>query len=58
MLTSRILEEENEKKKRQKLMGGRTENIQSLFHNSNNREKSKDGDFMTRGFSIPAGARR
>ncbi|KAL1968532.1 hypothetical protein VTN77DRAFT_1742 [Rasamsonia byssochlamydoides] len=58
MLTARVLEEENEKKKRQKMMG-RNENLQSLFHSNNsNKEKPKDGDFMTRGYTIPAGARR
>lgn len=61
MLTARVLEEENEKKKRLKMMGGRNENLQSLFHNNNdtaNKEKAKNGDFMTRGYTIPAGARR
>lgn len=55
MLTAKVLEEEKEKKKRQKVMG-RSENLQSLFHKS--AAKLKDGDFMTRGFSIPADARR
>jgi hypothetical protein len=57
MLTARVLEEENSKKKRQKIIG-RNENIQSLFTSDADRKKHKDGDFMTRGFSIPAGARR
>lgn len=57
MLTARVLEEENEKKKRRKLMGaGANENLKSLFTQGNG--KGKDADFMTRGFSIPAGARR
>jgi hypothetical protein len=56
ILTAKVLEEEQERKKRQKL--ARSENLQSLFHNDNDKRKMKDGDFMTRGFSIPANARR
>ncbi|KAJ9302247.1 hypothetical protein DTO271G3_1113 [Paecilomyces variotii] len=54
-LTARVLEEEKEKKKRRKMMGT-NENIESLFTKSS--DKRKDTDFMTRGFSIPAGAKR
>jgi hypothetical protein len=56
LLTAKVLEEEQERKKRQKL--ARSENLQSLFHNDNDKRRMKDGDFMTRGFSIPADARR
>ncbi|OKL61625.1 hypothetical protein UA08_03863 [Talaromyces atroroseus] len=56
MLTAKVLEEEDERKKRQKM--GRSENLQSLFHSDKSKQKMKDGDFMTRGFSIPANARR
>lgn len=51
-LTARVLAEENEKKKRRK----GNENIDSLFSKKDG--TSKNGDFMTRGFSIPAAARR
>ncbi|KAJ5358744.1 uncharacterized protein N7496_011157 [Penicillium cataractarum] len=54
-LTARVLNEENEKKKKRKMMG-HNENLDSLFT-----KDKKDGakrDFMTRGFSIPASARR
>ncbi|RAO73995.1 uncharacterized protein BHQ10_010007 [Talaromyces amestolkiae] len=56
ILTAKVLEEEQERKKRQKM--ARSENLQTLFHNDNDKRKMKDGDFMTRGFSIPANARR
>ncbi|EED21668.1 conserved hypothetical protein [Talaromyces stipitatus ATCC 10500] len=58
LLTAKVLEEEQEREKRQKM--ARSKNLQSLFHNDNDKErpKIKDGDFMTRGFSIPANARR
>jgi hypothetical protein len=48
-LTARVLAEENEKKKRRKMMG-RNENIDSLFSKKDG--GSKNRDFMTRGFSI------
>jgi hypothetical protein len=51
-LTARVLAEENEKKKRRK----GNENIDSLFSKKDG--ASKNGDFMTRGFSIPSAARR
>jgi hypothetical protein len=57
MLTARVLEEENERSKRRKHIGA-NENLRSLFSSDSERERSKDGDFMTRGFSIPSGARR
>ena len=53
-LTARVLAEEQEKAKRRKL--DPNENLKSLFSSGN--KKHKDGDFMTRGFSIPADARR
>ncbi|KAI9924121.1 hypothetical protein AWENTII_008413 [Aspergillus wentii] len=55
MLTARVLEEENEKKKRRK-MGG-NDNINSLY-TKNSKDTKSSGDFMTRGFSIPSGAKR
>ncbi|PGH21372.1 hypothetical protein AJ80_03289 [Polytolypa hystricis UAMH7299] len=57
MLTARVLEEENERQKRRKMMA-KSENLQSLFTSDAKREKAKDSDFMARGFSIPAGAKR
>ena len=53
-LTARVLEEEEAKKKRRKMMG-ENENLKSLFTKGG--QKHKDGDFMTRGYSIPANAR-
>lgn len=38
-------------------MGG-NENINSLFSKNSKDSKKGGGDFMTRGFSIPAGAKR
>lgn len=52
-LAARVLEEENAKKKRRLL--NENETIQSLY--SKGDKKHKDADFMTRGFSIPAGAK-
>jgi len=58
MLTARVLEEENEKKRRRKMMGP-NENLESLFTKGGSKEQTaKNTDFMTRGYSIPAGARR
>ncbi|KAJ5747218.1 uncharacterized protein N7511_008914 [Penicillium nucicola] len=51
-LTARVLAEENERKKRRK----GNENIDSLFSKKDG--ASKNGDFMTRGFSIPSAAPR
>lgn len=56
MLTAKVLDEENRKKKQKTV--GRNDNLQSLFHSDKDRHKLKDGDFMTRGFTIPADARR
>ncbi|KAK5936832.1 Replication termination factor 2 [Knufia obscura] len=52
-LTARVLEEQDAKKKRRLL--NENENIQSLYSSGN--KKHNDADFMTRGFSIPAGAK-
>ena len=54
LLTAKVLAEEEDKAKRRKL--GSNNNLKSLF--SSNQTRQKDGDFMTRGFSIPAGAKR
>ena len=57
-LTAKVLQEEEERKKRRKMMG-ENENLKTLFTSSEpGQRKYKDGDFMTRGFSIPAGAKR
>ncbi|PWY69570.1 DUF602-domain-containing protein [Aspergillus heteromorphus CBS 117.55] len=55
-LTARILEEENEKKKRRKMMGT-NDNISSLF-SKEPKDGAKNADFMTRGFTLPATARK
>lgn len=55
-LTAKVLEEEEAKKKRRKMMG-ENETLKSLFSKSGGELKHKDGDFMTRGYSIPANAR-
>ncbi|KAI9820167.1 MAG: hypothetical protein M1827_005789 [Pycnora praestabilis] len=58
-LTAKVLEEERERTKRRKL--GTNDNLKSLFSESPAGSKSKEGksiDFMTRGYSIPAGAKR
>jgi len=54
-LTAKVLAEEQEKAKRRKL-DPNNDNLKSLFSSGN--KAHKDGDFMTRGFSIPTGARR
>lgn len=54
-LTAKVLAEQQEKNKRRKL--AENENLKSLFSSDHGVPK-KDGDFMTRGFSIPAGAKR
>ena len=56
-LTAKVLQEEEERKKRRKMMG-ENENLKSLFSKSDGSKKHKDGDFMTRGFSIPSSAKR
>ncbi|KAG0649660.1 Replication termination factor 2 [Hyphodiscus hymeniophilus] len=51
-LTSRVLEEQDERNKRRKL--GLNENLKSLFSSTGyEAQKQKGGDFMTRGFSLP-----
>ncbi|KAL4788244.1 Rtf2 RING-finger-domain-containing protein [Aspergillus varians] len=57
MLTARVLEEENEKKKRRKLMGA-SDNISSLFTKDPKGPQFKNTDFMTRGFSMPATSKK
>jgi hypothetical protein len=57
MLTARVLEEENEKKKRRKLMGA-NDNISSLFKKDSKDTQYKNTDFMTRGFSLPAASKK
>ena len=54
-LTAKVLAEQEERNKRRKL--GANENVKSLFSNKNGMDE-KHVDFMTRGFSIPANARR
>lgn len=56
MLTTRVIEEQNDRQKRRKQMAG-NETLQSLF-TSSSKHQAKDGDFMTRGFTMPTGARR
>ncbi|OOF93698.1 hypothetical protein ASPCADRAFT_508296 [Aspergillus carbonarius ITEM 5010] len=57
LLTARVLEEENEKKKRRKMLGA-NDNISSLFTKESKDTQAKNTDFMTRGFSLPAVARK
>lgn len=54
-LTARVLAEEKDRNKKRKL--DTNENLKSLFSSKNGMEE-KQVDFMTRGFSIPAGAKR
>lgn len=55
VLTSKVLVEQAERNKRRKL--GANDNVKSLFSNKNGMDE-KHLDFMTRGFSIPANAKR
>ncbi|KAI9833188.1 MAG: hypothetical protein M1819_003811 [Sarea resinae] len=58
-LTAKVLREEAESSKRRKL--ARNENLESLFTSSSalsTSESRKNADFMSRGYSIPSGARR
>lgn len=55
-LTARVLGEESDRKKR-RLGGGESENLRSLFTRNDDEKKFHAGDFMTRGFSIPASAK-
>lgn len=51
-LTSKVLEEQEERNKRRKL--GLNDNLKSLFSNTGySAQTHKGGDFMTRGYSIP-----
>ena len=54
-LTAKVLAEEQDRNKRRKM--GNNENLKGLFSSSTEHQR-KQSDFMTRGFSIPAGARR
>ena len=54
-LTAKVLAEEDAKAKRQK--ANPNDNLKSLF-STTSKKPVKDGDFMTRGFYIPAGAKR
>ena len=54
-LTARVLSEEQEKNKRRKM--AKNDNLKSLFSSKNGMDE-KHVDFMTRGYSIPAGAKR
>ncbi|KAL9639845.1 MAG: hypothetical protein Q9164_000665 [Protoblastenia rupestris] len=55
LLTAKVLAEQEDRNKRRKL--GANDNVKSLFSSSNGMD-GKKADFMTRGFSIPAGAKR
>lgn len=52
-LTARVLEEEEARKKRRR----ENDNISSLYSKKSDDKTRRGGDFMTRGFSIPANAR-
>ena len=54
-LTAKVLAEQEERNKRRKL--GANDTVKSLFSQKNGMDE-KHTDFMTRGFSIPASARR
>ena len=54
-LTAKVLAEQEERNKRRKL--GANANVKSLFSHKNGMDE-KHTDFMTRGFSIPANAKR
>ena len=53
-LTTKILAEQDTQNKKRKLLS--TDNVKSLF--SNTKTNGKNTDYMTRGYSIPAGAKR
>jgi Rtf2 RING-finger len=55
-LTAKVLEEESERKKR-RLVNGENETLKSLFTKKDDKRRLGDGNFMTRGFSIPADAK-
>jgi len=54
-LTAKVLAEQNDRNKRRKT--AENENLKGLFSSSTGETKMQ-ADFMTRGFSIPAGAKR
>ena len=54
-LTAKVLAEQKERNKRRKLCGNK--NVNSLFSSKNGMDE-KHADFMTRGFSIHANAKR
>lgn len=54
-LTAKVLEEEQNHNKRRKMV--KNDNLKGLFSSKNGMDE-KHLDFMTRGFSIPAGAKR
>ncbi|KAL8867980.1 MAG: hypothetical protein Q9174_005299 [Haloplaca sp. 1 TL-2023] len=54
-LTARVLAEQEDRNKRRKIAAN--DNLKALF-SSSTAEGAKQSDFMTRGFSIPAGAKR
>ncbi len=54
-LTAKVLAEEEEKNKRRKM--AKNDNLKSLFSSKNGMDE-KHIDFMTRGYSIPACAKR
>lgn len=56
-LAARVLDEENERNKRRRVVGT-NETYKTLFTSDSKNEKDKNGDFMNRGFSIPSSARR
>ena len=53
-LTAKVLQEEEARQKRRKM--GENENLKSLFSKGSTKNQ-RNTDFMTRGFSIPAGAK-
>jgi Rtf2 RING-finger len=55
-LTAKVLEEESGRRKR-RLVNGENETLKSLFTKKDDKRKLGDGNFMTRGFSIPADAK-
>lgn len=55
-LTAKVLEHEKERNKRRKL--GMNENLKGLFSSGDVGQGARNGDFMTRGYTIPANARR
>ncbi|KAI5303819.1 hypothetical protein KEM56_007158 [Ascosphaera pollenicola] len=52
MLTSKVLEEQEGVHKRRK--ANQSENLQSLFTSSTDKEKIRDADFLTRGYVFPS----